>query len=94
MMVLRVVGDGHHATFARCGDAPKLLHEREERCRVEHVFLSAEDELAIAKTDSPEETHGLPGGVVQNDGVLVLGGYPHAAEEYFRSADILVCRLR
>lgn len=76
-MVPRVVDNENGSTPRSRGDPSQLLQEGKERVSIELALFSAEDEFAIPKPHSSEVAYTLPGRVVQQDRVLLLGGNPH-----------------
>lgn len=78
-MVPRVVDDENGSTPRPRGDPSQLLQEGEECVSVELALFSAKNEFAIPKPHGSEVADTLPGRVVQQNGVLLLGWNPHLA---------------
>ncbi len=74
MMVFGVIGDYHHAAAGSDAGAAKGSDEREEGGAIELAYLAGKEKLPVAKPHRGRVSHGVPGGSMQQDGILVSGG--------------------
>jgi len=79
MVVFRVVGNHYHPSGRTGAGRPKVFQELPAGEGVELAHLSPEKEPSIAQADGPEVAHTLPGGVMEQDGILGFGRDPHPA---------------
>ena len=74
-----MVADGDHATTLHGAGLLKVFQELPETLSVECAGLAAIYQGTVAQPHGAEIADALPGGVVVNDGVFVLGWHSHPA---------------
>jgi hypothetical protein len=79
MMVFRVVGNDHDASFGSGAGRLQVLEKLPAGDGVELIRLAPKDELTIAQADGAEIPDTAPGGVMKEHRVLGFRRDPHAA---------------
>ena len=79
VVVFRVVGNHHHPSRRAGAGGPKVFQELPAGHGVELARLTPEEEFAVAEADRPEVAHALPGGMMEQNGVLGFARDPHPA---------------
>ncbi len=78
MMVFRVVGSDHDASFGSGAGRLQVLEKLPACDGVELIRLAPKDELTIAQADGAETPNAAPGGVMKEHRVLGFRRDPHA----------------
>lgn len=77
MVVRGVVRDNNHAPSGNLADPEQMFHKNKKGLAVEFPLFAGGYEFSVAQAHRPEIPNALARGVVQQNGVLYLGGHPH-----------------